>query len=166
MDDTEKTFPLSVLLRISRPMLRILALLLILVSLWGIIKQLTMWNRSVKVVVGVAAPLQEERHEGAVRYFLPFTVEETGAEMVFWLDNGNAVLDYLATQPPTSTIALRYWPDDMSVMAVNLLLLGVEPVQYRIPPSEILLATSILGFLVALALLLPDFIYGPGRRSI
>lgn len=166
MDDTEITFPLSALLRISRPMLRILALLLILVSLWGIIKQSTMWNRSVKLVVGVAGPLQEERHDGAVRYLLSFMVEETGAEMIFWLDNGNSVLAYLATQPPTSTIALRYWPDDMSVMAVNPLLPGVEPVQARIPPSEILLATSILGFLVALALLLPDFIYGSGRRSI
>ena len=166
MDDTEKTFPLSALLRISRPMLRILALLLILVSLWGIIKQSTMWNRSVKVVIGVGGPLQEERHEGAVRYLLPFTVDETGAEMVFWLDNSNSVLDYLATQPPTSTIALRYWPDDMSVMAVNPLLPGVEPVQARIPPSEILLGTSILGFLVALALLLPDLFHGSGRRSV
>jgi hypothetical protein len=154
MDNGESGFyPLVALERVGRPLL---ALLLIAVSLWGIINRTTLWNRSIKVVIGVAGSVQEERQEGVARYSVPFTVEETGEEISFRLRNNSAVLDYLITRPPTTTIALRYRPDDMNVTAVNPLLAGVDPIENRAPRSDVLLATSVLGLLLALALLLPD----------
>jgi hypothetical protein len=151
-------FPLAALERISRPLLRLFALVLLLVSLWGFVNLSNTRGQTIKVVIGVAGAVQEEHQEGVVRYSIPFTVEETGEAMTFWVRNNGPVLDYLVTRSPTTTIALRYRPDDMMVTAVNALLPGVEPIQNRAPDPNILLATSILGLLLTMALLLPDLL--------
>lgn len=162
-------YPLAVLARIGRPLLRLVALLLIPVSLWGIGEGLGERNRSLYVVIGRPGPVREERQDDAVRYSLPFTVEETGEEMILSLPNNSRVLDQLITESPTRTIALQYWPDTMRVRALNLLQIGVEPIEVRAPYPGISLGTSILGLLVALALLLPDLfarsVYRTGRRE-
>lgn len=162
-------YPLVVLARIGRPLLRWVALLLIPVSLWGIGEGLAERDRSLYVVIGRPGPVQEERQDDAVRYFLPFTVEETGEEMTLSLPNNSRVLDRLITEPPTHIIALQYWPDTMRVKALNLLQIGVEPIEVRAPHPGISLGMSVLGLLVALALWLPDLfarlVYGTGRRE-
>jgi hypothetical protein len=75
----------------------------------------------------------------------------------------------LVASPPTHTIALQYWPDDMSIKALNLLVPGVDPIEHQTTRSVLLLSASILGLLAALVLLLPDlfgrFFFGSGRRS-
>jgi hypothetical protein len=161
--------PAAALERASKPLLRIFVLLLLLVSLWGMVNLSAMRGRSIRVALGVAGAVQEERQGDRVRYYLPFTEEETGAEMVFRLHNNSPVLDYLVTSPPTHTIALRYWPDDMTVLAVNPFLPEVPPISYPTPSRGLLLGTSVLGLVLASALLLPDlfgrFVYQSGRRS-
>jgi hypothetical protein len=161
--------PAAALERSSKPLLRVFALLVLLVSLWGMVNLLAMRGRSIRVALGTAAAVQEERQGDAVRYYLPFTEEETGAEMIFRLHNNSPVLDYLLTSPPTHAIAVRYWPDDMSVVAVNPFLPDVPPISYPTPSRGLLLGTSVLGLVVASALLLPDllgrFVYQSGRRA-
>jgi hypothetical protein len=170
MNDPELEFyPLAFLARIGRPLLRLVAILLIPVSIWGIREGLEGRNRSLFVIIGRAGPVQEVQQGDAVRYTLPFTVEETGEELTLMLPNNSAVLDQLITEPPTHTIALQYWPDTMGVRALNLLQIGVEPIEVRMPQPGIALGTSILGLLVALAILLPDllarFVFRTGRRT-
>jgi hypothetical protein len=162
-------YPATALERTSKPLLRVFALLLLLVSLWGVVNLLGMRGRSIRVALGVAGAVQEERQGDTVRYYLPFTEEETGAEMLFRLHSNSPVLNYLMTSPPTHTIALRYWPDDMSVLAVNPFLPDVPPIVYPTPSRRLLLGTSVLGLVLASALLLPDlfgrFVYRSGRHS-
>jgi hypothetical protein len=161
--------PVAALERISKPLLRVFALLLLLVSIWGVVNLLSMRGRSIRVALGVAGVVQEERQGDRVRYYLPFTEEETGAEMIFRLHNNSPVLDYVMTSPPTHTIALRYWPDDMTVLAANPFLPDVPPISYPTPSRGLLLGTSVLGLVMASALLLPDlfsrFVYQSSRRS-
>jgi hypothetical protein len=151
-DGDQEFFPLAALERASNPLLRAFALLLIVASLWGIVNQFTLWNRPVKLEIGVAGMVREERLGGAVRYSLPFTTD-SGQEMTLWLRNNSPVLDYFLTSPSTTAIAVRYWPDDMSVVAVHPLIIDVPPIADRIPPSGVLLATSILGMLLGLTIL-------------
>jgi len=148
----QEFLPLLALENISRPVLRLFALLLGLTSLWGIINQATLWSRPVKLVVGTAGAVQEERSPHGVLYGLLFTLD-TGEELDLRLHNNSPVLDYFLTSPTTDTIALRYWTDDMSVAAVHPLVVGVAPIRDRFPPSDVLLATSVLGLLMALVLL-------------
>jgi hypothetical protein len=160
--------PFTALERTGKPLLRVFASLLLLVSLWGLVNLLGMRGRSIRVALGTAGAVQEERQGDTVRYTLPFTEEETGAEMIFRLHNNSPVLDYLLTSPPTHTIAVRYWPDDMTVLAVNPFLPDVPPISYPTPSRGLLLGTSVLGLVLASALLLPDlfgrFVYQSGRR--
>lgn len=162
-------YPLAAMARIGRPLLRLIAILLIPVSIWGIQEGLDGRNRSLFVVIGRAGPVQEIQQGDAVRYSLPFTVEETGDELTLNLPNGSAVLDQLITEPPTQTIALQYWPDTMDLKALNLLQIGVEPIEVRTAPAGLALGTSILGLLVASAILLPELlarsVYRSGRRT-
>jgi hypothetical protein len=150
-------------------LVRAFTLVLLLASLWGIINQSREMNRSVYVAIGVAGPVQEGQHEGAVRYFLPFREQESGEEMNFLLLNNSPVLNYLVASPPTHTIALQYWPDDMSIKALNLLVPGVDPIEHQITRSMLLLSASALGLLASLVLLLPDlfgrYFFGYRRRS-
>ena len=148
--------------RINKPLLRLFALLLIGASVWGIVNQLTLWNRSVKLAQGRAGVAQEQREQTQVHYLLPFTLD-TGEEMTFWLHNNSPVLDYFVASPTTTTIVLRYWPDDMSVAAVNPLVIGQEPIRDRYPPSGVLMPTSILGLLLGGVLLLSGRQFG--RRA-
>ncbi len=152
-DDDQEFFPLAALERASTPLLRAFALLLIVASLWGIVNQFTLWNRPVKLEIGVAGMVREERLRGAVRYSLPFATD-MDEEMTLWLRNNSPVLDYFLTSPSTTTIAVRYWPDDMSVVAVHPLIVDVMPIADRLPPSGVLLATSILGLLLGLTILI------------
>lgn len=167
----EKKFhPIAVLERINKPLIRFFALLLIAASLWGIVNQFTLWNRPIKLVIGTAGNVVEEEQADRVRYRLSFTIQETGQEMQFWLLNNSPTLDYFLTQPPTDTVALRYWPDDMMVASINPLIVGADSIENPIPPPGLVLATSILGLLVALAILIPDllgrfFFRSGGRRS-
>ncbi len=160
-DGDQEFFPLAALERASTPLLRAFALLLIVASLWGIVNQLTLWNRPIKLEFGVAGMVREERRGGEVGYSLPFATD-TGQEMTLWLRNNSPVLDYLIASPSTTMIAVRYWPDDMSVVAVYPLIVDVPPIADRIPPSGVLLATSILGLLLGLTI----FFFGQLDRSI
>ena len=152
-DGDQEFFPLAALERASMPLLRAFALLLIVASLWGIVNQFTQWNRPVKLEIGVAGMVREERLGGTVRYSLPFAAD-SGQEMTLWLRNNSPVLDYFLTSPSTATVAVRYWPDDMSVVAVHPLIINVPPIADRFPPSGVLLATSILGLLLGSTILL------------
>jgi len=151
-DSTQSFFPLVALERISQPLLRLLAFLLMVASLWGIVNQLTVWSRPVKLAVGTAGQVQQERHSGHVRYRLPLALE-TGEEMSLWLSNHSPVLDYFLSNTPAAPIAVRYWSDDMRVVAVHPLAAGVPPIRAHIPPSSVLLGTSVLGLLLALVIL-------------
>lgn len=150
--------PFDALVRAGRWLLRVFAVILLLASVWGIVDLLEMRGRSIRVALGVAGTVQEDRQGDTVRYYLPFTEEETGAAMTFRLHNNSPVLDYLLTSTPSHTIALRYWPDDMSVLAVNPLLPDAPVVAYPTPSRTLLLVTSTLGMVVAAALLLPDLL--------
>jgi len=141
--------------QIYRPLVRFLALLLVAASLWGIFNQVRLWNRPIRLVMGTAGDVVED--DGA-RYGITFTVQETGEEMQFRLLNNSPTLDYLITRAPTGTVALRYWPDDMTVTSLNPLIVGAEPIENPSPPAGLVLATSILGLLVALAILSPDLV--------
>ncbi|NOR84111.1 MAG: hypothetical protein GQ526_11530 [Ardenticatenales bacterium] len=162
-DGDQEFFPLAALERASTPLLRSFALLLIVASLWGIVNQFTQWSRPVKLEIGVAGMVQEERLGGTVRYSLPF-VTDSGQEMTLWLRNNSPVLDYFLTSPSTTTIAVRYWPDDMSVVAVHPLIVDVPPIADRFPPSGVLLATSILGLLLGLTILFSSQLDGSIHR--
>ena len=46
----------------------------------------------------------------------------------------------------------------MTVTSVNPLVVGAEPIENPSPPAGLVLVTSILGLLVALAVLSPDLV--------
>lgn len=159
----------TTLMRTGKWLLRVFAVLLLTASLWGVVELVGMRGRSIRVVLGVAGPVQEAKQGSATVYHLPFTEEETGTEMTFRLHNNSPILDYMLTSVPTHTIALRYWPDDMSVLAVNPLLPDVPVAVYPTPSRSLQLATSVLGIVLAVVLLLPDLIdrvtFRSGRRA-
>ena len=72
--------PAAALERASKPLLRVFALLLLLVSLWGLVNLSAMRGRSIRVARGVAGAVQEERQGDRARYSLPVIEEESGAE--------------------------------------------------------------------------------------
>lgn len=151
--EEQEFLPLRALERFSRPLVWLFSLLLVLASLSGIVELWRLWSRPLDLVVGTPGAVQEVQTSGGVRYRLPVALG-TGEDLDFWLHNNSPVLDYLISRPVTTTVALRYWTDDMSVAGVYPLTPDTPPVHVRIPPSPILLATSILGLVLALLLLL------------
>lgn len=151
--EEQEFLPLRALERFSRPLVWLFTLLLVLASLWGMVELWRLWSRPLDLVVGTPGAVREVQTAGGVRYRLQLALG-TGEELDLWLHNNSPVLDYLISRPVTTTLALRYWTDDMSVAGVYPLTPDTPPVQVRRPPSPILLATSILGLALALLLLL------------
>lgn len=145
--------------RHTQPAVRLFAALVILASLWGLVNQLTLWNRPVSFNVGVADRLDERQQDGVTTYTMGFTLVDTGEHLTFRIMNNGPVLDYFATQPTSDPIGVRYWTDDLTVTAVHPLEVNVPPIRDRIPLSGVLVGTSAVGLLIGIVLLIPGTIH-------
>ena len=170
MNDTEPRFlPIPALERASRPLVQICAILLIGTSVWGLVNQLTIWNRPVELIFGTPEAVLEDRDDFFPSYRLLFSIQETGEKRTLELRNNGPVLNYFASHLPEGMIALRIWSDDQMVFEVHPLIYDVAPIRDRVPPSSILTGVSLLGLALGLALLFPGtlerMIYRLGRHS-
>jgi len=154
--------PLEALQNIGRPLVTGFALLLLLVSGWGLVNLFGYWGRSVELVKGAAGEIREERIDKQVRYLVPFTVDESGQELEFQVKNNGPAMDYFMDGQAKPPLAILYWTDDLSVAKVHPLVAGEEPVRDRYPNYAVLLTTSVLGIVLALMLLL----VGPLERML
>jgi hypothetical protein len=162
-------FPLTVVERWWRPLLLMFAGLLLVASIWSLVNQWTRWDRPVELLVGAPGPVEEVREGGRVRYRLPFIRQDNGEEMMFWARNHSPVLDYLSSEERNDVVALRYWTDDRVILEVHPLVYGIAPIRDRVPPSGVLVGTSVLGLILAAVLVFPGQVdralYRLGRRS-
>ncbi len=104
--------------------------------------------------MGTAGPVEESRQGDETRYRLPFREGDTNQELTLWLPNDSPLLSYFLTRPVSNTLAVRYWTDDLRVISALPLEVGATPVRDRFSPTSLVLATSILGTLLAVGLFL------------
>ncbi|MBN1319152.1 MAG: hypothetical protein JXA42_26955 [Anaerolineales bacterium] len=165
----EKFYPLLALERASKPILRVFAVLLIAASLWGIVNQITLWGKPVQLSQGIVGKVKEQAGEDGVHYSATFTLQESGQEIEIQLRNNSPVLEYLSNNQPTEAIALRYWRDNLMAFELHTLEYGVASIKDPVPPSFVLVGSSILGFLLAGVLLFPEVLdrmfYHVGRGT-
>jgi hypothetical protein len=166
MGQDETIDPLDAFYRNARLALHIFAWLLLAASIWGLTNLVQLWNRPVKLVSGTPEGIVEESEAGRFQYKVPFTVTETGEVLMLRPGNNGPVIDYFMTNPGTS-VAVLYWPSEMTIASVHPLLAGEPPVRGQYPPYNALLGTSLLGVLLAAVLLsggrLDRALYRAGR---